>query len=581
MSYVADQLRDGALPTDEAIVLERFVDDIGDLRVCLLSPFGMRVHAPWAMAVMAKLRAALPGDPDVVWSDDGIAFRITAVGDDPPLDLFFPGSQEVESLVTASLSQSSMFAARFREAAARALLLPRRFPGKRSPLWAQRKRASDLLAVASRYPSFPIVLEAYRECLRDVFDLPALRDVLSRIETRRIRAVPIETTAPSPFASSLLFSFVANFIYDGDAPLAERRAHALSIDHAQLQEILGESELRQLFDEDILAAHERQLQRLDTPATNADAVTDILRTLGDLSSHELARAHQGRAGCKDGCRELERDRRIVRLRIAKEMRFCATEDAARYRDALGVALPMGLPDALLGVEPDALVSLVARYARTHGPFVVSDVALRFGIAESRAAGALEALVRRGRVVIGAFTPQGTTLEHCDKDVLGALRRKALAALRKEVEPVDAPTYQRFLFAWQGLDRDAPRRSDEAILEAVALLEGCPLLASSLETEILPARVAGYKPGDLDALVSAGLVAWAGVESVGPRDGRVALFVAEHEALVTAPPRLARRRSSRRASASSCSPQSVAPCSTATSRASSARTAPRSRRLSGT
>ncbi|HSQ65063.1 MAG TPA: DEAD/DEAH box helicase, partial [Polyangiaceae bacterium] len=361
VAYVTEQReKAGAVPSDKTIVLERFIDDLGDLRVCLLSPFGARVHAPWAMAILAKLRASMPGEPDAVWSDDGIAFRITATTDEPPLDVFFPSADEVESLVTASLSQSSLFAARFREAAARALLLPRRAPGRRSPLWAQRKRASDLLAVASRYPSFPIMLEAYRECLRDVFDLPALRDVLSRVESRRIRTTHVESTAPSPFASSLLFSFVANFIYDGDAPLAERRAHALSIDHAQLRELLGESELRQLFDEELLAAHERSLQRLDIPAGDADALCDLLRLLGDLSREQLeARAERG-SDVERWLRELERERRAVRVRVAGQERVIAVEDAALYRDGLGTALPIGLPHALLEPVPDALQRLVAR-----------------------------------------------------------------------------------------------------------------------------------------------------------------------------------------------------------------------------
>ena len=533
VSYVGDQIRAGAAPTDDTIVVERFVDDIGDLRVCILSPFGSRVHAPWAMAILAKLRASMPGEPDAVWSDDGIAFRITAGDEDPPLDLFFPSSNEVESLVTASLSQSSLFAARFREAAARALLLPRRSPGKRSPLWAQRKRASDLLAVASRYPSFPIVLEAYRECLRDVFDLPALRDLLARVETRRVRTTVLESTSPSPFAASLLFSFVANFIYDGDAPLAERRAHALTIDHAQLREILGETELRQLFDGDLLAEHERRLQRLDAPATSADALADLLRVLGDLDESEIAERTRG--DHREWLADLERERRAVRIRLAGKNRFIAVEDAARYRDALGVALPVGLPEALLGKEPEPLVSLVARYARTHGPFIASEIGKRLSVPEPRVAAALETLVRRGKIVVGAFRSEGTGLEHCDKDVLGAIRRKALASLRKEVEPVDAPTYQRFLLAWQGAHREG-RGGPDALLSAVTQLEGCPLLASALETEILPSRVPGYRPGDLDDLVAAGLVVWAGVESVGPRDGRVALYLAEHEAVLSSTPR---------------------------------------------
>jgi len=541
VAYVGEQARAGAVPTERAIVLERFVDDIGDLRVCVLSPFGTRVHAPWAMAVHAKLTATLPGDPDVVWSDDGIAFRITAsdgldaMKSDAWLDLFFPKSSEIESLVTAALDGSSLFASRFREAAARALLLPRRSPGKRSPLWAQRKRSADLLSVAARYPSFPIVLEAYRECLRDVFDLPALRDLLARVETRRVRAITLDSTSPSPFASSLLFSFVANFIYDGDAPLAERRAHALSIDHAQLREILGESELRQLFDEEMLEAHERKLQRIESPATSADALADVLRAIGDLSSSEIE------ARCKGDHRawidELERDRRAVRVRVAGEPRYVAIEDAARYRDALGVALPIGLPDAFLEKADEPLVSLVARFARTHAPFFASSAARRFGLQDARIAQALETLVRRGRVVAGAFTPNRSGVEHCDRDVLGALRRIALSALRKEVEPVTAATYQRFLLAWHGLDR-SDTRDRNRLLDVVAQLEGCPILASSLETEVLPARVASYKPGDLDDLVSAGLVVWAGVESVGPRDGRVALYLAEHEALLAQPARVA-------------------------------------------
>ncbi|HEY1955438.1 MAG TPA: DEAD/DEAH box helicase [Polyangiaceae bacterium] len=531
VAYVGDQVRAGAVPTDDAIVVERFVDDIGDLRVCILSPFGSRVHAPWAMAILAKLRASMPGEPDAVWSDDGIAFRITAGDADPPLDLFFPSSSEVESLVTASLSQSSLFAARFREASARALLLPRRSPGKRSPLWAQRKRASDLLAVASRYPSFPMVLEAYRECLRDVFDLPALRDLLARVETRRVRTTVLESTSPSPFAASLLFSFVANFIYDGDAPLAERRAHALTIDHAQLREILGEAELRQLFDDELLADHERKLQRLDAPATSADALADLLRVLGDLDESEIAERTRG--DHREWIAELERERRAVRIRLGGRARFIAVEDAARYRDALGVALPVGLPEVLLGAEPDALVSLVARYARTHGPFVASEISKRLSVPEPRIASALETLIRRGKIVVGAFRSEGTGLEHCDKDVLGSLRRKALAALRKEVEPVDAPTYQRFLLAWQSVHQEG-RGGAEALLAAVTQLEGCPLLASALETEILPSRVPGYRPGDLDELVAAGHVVWAGVESVGPRDGRIALYLAEHEAVLAAP-----------------------------------------------
>jgi ATP-dependent Lhr-like helicase len=536
VEYVAEQIAAAHdVPSDKTIVVERFLDELGDWRVCVMTPFGARVHAPWATAVLASLRARHAGEVEAVWSDDGMVFRVPAVDEPPALETFFPPSEDVERVVTEQLAHTALFAARFRENAARALLLPRKQPGKRTPLWMQRKRAADLLAVASQYPSFPIILETYRECLRDVFDMPALVDLLRKVETRKMRAVPVESERPSPFAMSLTFSFVGNFIYDGDAPLAERRVRALSIDHAQLRELLGEAELRQLLDPDVLEEHTRALQRLGEPLRSADALHDLLLWLGDLSAAELRKRGE-RKQIDAFLEELSARRRIAEIRVAGEPRFIASEDAARYRDGLGAALPRGLPAALLAPVADPLGDLVGRYARTHGPFTLDQVAARFGLGRASVEEVAARLVASGRLLEGAFLPRGRGLELCDRDVLRALRRKSLAKLREEIEPVDAATYARFLADWQGA-RGAKRRGADALLSVIGQLQGAPLPASDLERSVLPARIEGYRSWELDALCAAGEVVWAGVEPLGPSDGRIALYLADQEALLSPPPRV--------------------------------------------
>ena len=534
LGYVREQQEvTGEVPSDRAIVVERFRDELGDWRVCLLSPFGARVHAPWATVILARLTERYAGDAEAVYTDDGIAFRIPAGDEAPDPATFFPPSADVESLVVQSLGHTSLFAARFREAAARALLLPRRSPGKRTPLWAQRKRAHDLLSVASQYPSFPIVLETYRECLRDVFDLPSLALVLQRVESRRIRVTPCDSRVPSPFAASLLFSFVANFIYDGDAPLAERRAQALTIDHAQLRELLGESELRQLLDPDAIEAHVRVLQRLDRPAKHADGAHDLLLSLGDLSLDEIQRRALPAEAAEGWMTALERDRRVARVTIAGDRRFIASEDIGRYRDALGIVPPRGVPDAFLESMKDPWGDLVLRWARTHGPFAMGELTARFGAGSDTIEQVLDRLVAAGKIVEGAFLRSGTGREFCEAEVLGAVRRKSLAKLRREIEPVEAAAYGRFVLEWQAVSNR--RRGRDALLETVAQLQGCPLPASVLDARILGARVERFRPWDLDALCASGQVTWAGVEPLGPTDGRIALFLAEDEALLSAPP----------------------------------------------
>ena len=530
LQFLADQeSATGDVPDDRTIVIERTRDELGDWRVCVLTPFGSRIHIPWAMAVSARIRAAGGPEVETLWGDDGFVLRFPDTDDPPDPDWFLVESAEAMQMVLRQLGSTALFAGRFREAAGRALLLPRRRADQRSPLWQQRKRSYDLLSVASRYPSFPLLLEAYRECLRDVFDMPALVETLRAIEQRQLRVHVVETHKPSPFASSLLFSYVANFVYDGDAPLAERRAQALTIDQDQLRELLGEADLRELLDAEAIEEVEEAAQCLAEShrAHSADGIHDLCLRLGDLSREELAR----RVVSPDllpYVDRLLRTRRLLELRIAGERRLIAAEDAARYRDALGIPLPPGLPVALLERVAQPVLELVRRYARTHGPFTQREAAARFALDPEVVGDALLLLARDGRVLEGGFRPGGVHQEWCDAEILRQIRRKSLAKLRREVEPVEQRTLARFLTHWQGLL--APRRVSHAhldsLLDAVESLQGAPIPASVLETAILPARVAGYEPSGLDTLIAAGEVAWAGVEPIGEHDGRVTLFLAD-------------------------------------------------------
>jgi ATP-dependent Lhr-like helicase len=527
--YVRDQMAaTSEVPSDRAIVVERFVDEIGDWRVVVLCPLGTRVIAPWALAVTARLREKYV-DADVHYTDDGMAFRVPACEEPPPTELLLPSPDVIETMVTRALDGSALFAARFRECAGRALLLPRRDPARRTPLWAQRKRAAGLLAVASRHPDFPIVLETYRECLRDVFDLPGLVTLLRDVAARRVRVTTVDTRAPSPFAASVLFAFVANFIYESDAPVAERRAHAMAIDFDRLRELLGEAEIRKLLDPEAIVEHERWLQRISRPAAHLDAAADLLRDVGDLSLEELRARCTPPERAETWAQDLVAARRAVSVRIAGASRFVAAEDAGKISEALGLTLPAGLPAAFLERPKHALRDVVARYARTHGPFVAADVARRLGIDPRAVTAALSELAAEGRIVEGAFLPAGTQLELCDREVLETLRRKSLAKLRRAVEPVEPRALARLLLDWQGVPR--ARRGRDALLAIVGELEGCPLVASALETHLLPARLDAYRPWDLDALCASGEVRWAGIEAIGASDGRIALYRADSEALL--------------------------------------------------
>jgi ATP-dependent helicase Lhr and Lhr-like helicase len=539
--FLADQeIATITVPDDRNIVIERTRDELGDWRVCVLTPFGARVHAPWAMAVTGRIRASGGPDVETMWADDGFVLRFPDTDAPPDLDLFLLDPNEATDLVLRQLGATALFAAKFRESAARALLLPRRRAQGRAPLWQQRKRAYDLLSVASRYPSFPMLLEAYRECLRDVFDIPAFLEVLRAIEKRQVRIHVADSRTPSPFAASLLFSYVANYIYDGDAPLAERRAQALSIDQEQLQDLLGDADLRELLDADAIAEVEEQLQALTESqrVRSADGIHDLLLRLGDLSRAEL----ELRLASPDLMQSLERllrARRILEVKVAREKRLIAIEDAARYRDALGIPLPPGIAPSLLAPITSPVLELIRRYARTHGPFTAHEAAQRFGLDVQPVEASLYALVLDGRIVEGGFRPAGVHREWCDAEVLRQIRRKSLARLRKEIEPVEQQMLARLETHWQGVLQK--RRGLDALLDTIENLQGAPLPASLVESAILPARLQKYSPGDLDTLIAAGEVVWCGLDPLGEHDGRIGLYLADKIATLL-PPRTPREDS---------------------------------------
>ncbi len=538
MLYLREQQEvAGAVPDDRTVVVERFKDEIGDWRVCILSPFGTPVHAPWAMAIERRLDERFGMPVETMWGDDGIVIRLPESADDVPLNELLIDPDDIDELIVTTLPTTSLFSARFRECAGRALLLPRRRPDQRTPLWQQRQRAADLLAVAAKYPTFPILLETSRECLQDVFDVPALREVLGQLRSRSLRVVSVDTPKASPFSQSLLFNWIAAYMYEGDAPLAERRAAALALDRDLLRELLGAEELRELLDPGVLADLELELQCLTDGrrARTADELHDVLRKVGDVTAAEVDVRCEGEGAPLLAV--LLRERRAIAIRIAGEERFVAAEDAARYRDALGCALPLGLPAAFTDPVARPLEELVARYARTHGPFLADAVGKRFDSPVERVLGALRALETDNRIVRGEFRPDGHEREWCDGEVLRQLRRRSLAALRREVEPVDQEVFARFLPEWHGIRAEDSARGGgtrlDQLVEALGLLQGAAIPATVLETEVLPARIRGFRSSDLDELCAAGELVWMGAGAIGATDGRVRLYFRDQLALLGA------------------------------------------------
>ncbi|MET1152742.1 ATP-dependent helicase [Arthrobacter sp.] len=575
LAYLTEQQQaTNDVPNDRTLVVERFHDELGDWRVVLHSPFGMPVHAPWALAVGARLHQRYGLDGSAMAADDGIVLRVPMMEDEPPgAELFLFDPEELDQIVTAEVGGSALFASRFRECAARALLLPRQNPGKRSPLWQQRQRSAQLLDVARKYPTFPIILETVRECLQDVYDLPALKDIAAGIERRELRLVETTTQQPSPFARSLLFGYVASFLYEGDSPLAERRAAALSLDPGLLNDLLGRAELRELLDEGIIAQTEQELQRLtkDRKVKGAEGIADLLRLLGPLTTAEIAarvqppEAADGSllgAGAPPSTTEVEpllaelaKANRVLKVGVAGVERWAAVEDAARLRDALGVPLPVGVPLAFIEPVADPLGDLVSRYARTHGPFTAAECARRLGLGPAVVLTALQRLLKDGRVVEGEFRPGGAPAadddgalasgeraatgapdqrqtEWCDVEVLRKIRRRSLAALRREVEPVDPATYGRFLPAWQNVG--AKLRGLDGVVTVVDQLSGVPIPASAWEPLILASRVSDYAPAMLDELTATGEILIAGAGSMPGNDGWISLHLADTAPLTLNP-----------------------------------------------
>ena len=526
----------GYLPDDKTLVMERFRDELGDWRLVLHSPYGARLHAPWALAIAARLRDRYPGmDVQALHTDDGIVIRVPDADDPPPAGIAALDPDEVEPLVTAELGSSALFASRFRECAARALLLPRRQPGRRTPLWQQRQRSAQLLSVASRYGTFPVVLETVRECLQDVFDVPGLTGLMRDLAARRVRLVEVETSAPSPFGRSLLFRYVGAFMYEGDAPLAERRAQALALDSSLLAELLGQADARELLDPDIVQECERDAQCLSPHrrCRGREPVADMLRAIGPLSAAEVEERCEDPGAAPGWLAELAAQRRVIEVRVAGEPRWAAIEDAGRLRDALGVALPPGVPAAFTEPAADPLADLAARYARAHGPFTAAAAAQRYGLGVAVVTGALQRLAAEGRVAEGEFLPGGRGTEWCDTGMLRLLRRRCLAKLRREAEPVPPPVLARFLPAWQnaarpagaGRGRPGQARAD-AVYDVIDQLAGTPIAASALETLVLPGRVPGYSPALLDELTAAGEVVWSGAGGLPGGDGWLVLAPAD-------------------------------------------------------
>ncbi|RXQ99882.1 ATP-dependent helicase [Pseudoxanthomonas composti] len=532
----------GLVPGAQTLVAERSRDETGDWRIMLHSPYGRAVHDPWALALADRLREQWQVDPAVVASDDGIVVRLPeTTGRIPGAELFVFDPKQLREQVSRCVGGSALFAARFRECASRALLLPRRQPGKRSPLWQQRLRAGQLLAIAQQYPEFPILVETARECLQDVYDLDALERLMQRIAREEVRLVEVQTQTPSPFAANLLFGYVAEFLYAGDAPAAERRASMLTLDSGLLGELLGQVDAAELLDPAVVARIAADLQCLsaERQVVGVEGVADLLRQLGPLTSEAVARRmKQGEAG--SALAALREQGRAIQIVLGGTPHWAAIEDAGRLRDALGVRVPAQVPAVFLQPTPDPLGELVWRYARVHGPFTTRQLAQALGLGVAVAEAALVALAEQGRLLRGNFArlaepevEDAARSGHADatrawlaQEVFQRLRVRSLQAAREAARPVPQAALVRLLLERHDLAPGQRLEGPEGVLHVVEQLAGVPLPVSAWEQQILPARVRAYAPNVLDALIGSGAVQWCGHGRLGEDDGLVSLHLRE-------------------------------------------------------
>ncbi|NJJ04051.1 ATP-dependent helicase [Corynebacterium coyleae] len=516
----------GILPDEKTLVLERFTDELGDWRVVLHTPFGKGVNAAWALATGWRVAQETGMDAQAVAGDDGIVLRLPQGEREPDGAIFQFDADEIADIVTEQVGNSALFASRFRECAARALLLPRRNPGKRAPLWQQRQRAEQLLDVARNYPSFPIILETVRECLQDVYDLPALQEVMRDINTRRVRIAEVTTDQPSPFASSLLFSYTGAFMYEGDTPLAEKRAAALSLDPSLLAKLLGTVELRELLDADIIAEVDASLRRVGRAETS-EQFADTLRIVGPVPIDDLPTY----TSVPLTSLEQSLGARMMLVRIGGREHVAQVLDAPLLRDGLGVPVPPGVP-AQVQTIPDALAQLVGRWVRTRGPFVLRDLADAFGLAVGAAHAALMPLVDKEKVIEGRYRQGVEEQEYVAAEVLRIIRSRSLAAARAQTRPVSQSAYGRFLPSWSNV---APvgvtpaLRGADGVYSVIEQLAGVRLPASAWESHIFPSRVGDYSPVMLDELTANGEVAIVGAGKAGARDPWIMLLPADYAA----------------------------------------------------
>ena len=554
LDYVAGQLdKVGAISSDRTIIVEAFDDPLGDPRMVIHSPFGGRVNGPWGLALAGALRERTGVDVEVQTNDDGILLRFPDADAEFPLDIVSGmGPAEARERILRELPDSAVFGARFRQNAARALLLPGLRGGKRTPFWLQRLRAKDLLQVVRQFEDFPVLAETYRDCLEDVMDLPGLEQVLGAIQQGDIQVMAVESLTPSPVAQSLLWDFISIYMYEWDAPKAERQLHGLSVSRELLQDLLRDVALDELLKPEAIDEVRARLQHTasTTQARTPQELAVLLQELGDLTALEIARcASVDPAGW---IAQLAGEGRILALPIptagGTEERWAAAEYAPEYAAAFGLSTSPDWAGAQSGssglapagqtaltqesVEPlapgEARRRILERYLRHAGPVTPAAIRERYAFPGDWLAAELERLVGGRQLAHGRFTPQpapgqatsSPADEFVDLRALEQIHRHTLSMLRREVRAVPFTAYADFLAGWQHLPPAERRAGGGGLTQVLQQLRAAPVVGQVWERDVLPLRLAAYDPAELEALCQAGEVIWVGSGGIDPRRGRV-------------------------------------------------------------